>query len=160
ARFVVAANQTASAGNYAGIARPEQGRALVTGRKIGKLTDDGCARIMNGKPRGRGMGRAASDAGIRQIRCSGSELDALEIQSETAGCDLRQRRPGPLSHVVRTRLHDAASVRAHHRTRGGLEHQGRECSRTHAPANQETSVIAHLPRRGWTSSPAEAFAAA
>src|SRR5262249_21866128 len=64
AGFVVPPDQTASAGNYAGIASPEQGRPLVTGRDIGKLSDDSCARIVNGEPRGRGMGGAAGDAGI------------------------------------------------------------------------------------------------
>ena len=45
--------------------------------------------------------------GIGQIGCAGLELDAIDVEPEFVGCDLGQRRPGALPHVVRADLHDA-----------------------------------------------------
>jgi len=68
ARLVVTAVQVAVAGDDAGIGRPEQGRALVACREIGELCDCRRAGVVDGKTCCCGMGRAAGDAGIWQVR--------------------------------------------------------------------------------------------
>ena len=105
------------------------------------------------------MGRAAGDAGIRQVRRAGPELDLLDVEPKRIGRDLRERGPGALAHVVRADLHDAAAVAAQHRARLGLEHQRRERSRCPRPSRPAARLVAHLPRRERRRCPAEALGA-
>src|SRR6202023_586149 len=117
ARFVVATEQAAVAGDDAGVSRPEQRRALVAGREIGEFSDHGCARIVDGPAGGRGVGRAAGDAGVRQVGGAGLELDLFEVKPEAIGRDLGERGPGALAHVVGANFHYACAVASHHRAR-------------------------------------------
>ena len=83
----------------------------------------------------------------------GSELDLVDIEPEPVGGDLGERGPGALAHVVRADLHDAAAVLAQHRFGFGLEHQRRKRRRAHAPADQQSVSVAHLPGRERTALP-------
>ncbi len=56
------------------------------------------------------MGRAASDARVRQIGRPRFEFHLVEVEPESVGCDLGERGPGALAHVVRSRLHHAGAV--------------------------------------------------
>ncbi|MGY4509252.1 hypothetical protein ACVIN2_002706 [Bradyrhizobium sp. USDA 3650] len=86
----------------------------------------------------------------------GLELDPVDIKPEFVGRNLRKRRPGALPHVMRADFHGTGAVAAKHGTRFGLEHQCREGRGTHAPADQKTIVVAHLPRLERSLRPAEA----
>ncbi len=93
------------------------------------------------------MGRAAGDAGVRQIRRTRPELHLLEFEAEPVGRNLRKRGPGALTHVVRSRFHQAGSVAAHDRARFGLEHQRREGRGAYPPADEEARLVTQLSRR-------------
>src|SRR5262249_60780326 len=83
AGLVVAAEQASVARDHAGIAGAEQGRALVARGEIGELRDDRRAGIVDGKPGGRGVRRAAGDAGVGQVGGAGPEIDAVESEAES-----------------------------------------------------------------------------
>ncbi len=72
--------QTAVARDHAGIAGAEQRRALVVGRELGELGDHRRAGVVDRGAGGRGVRRAAGDAGIRQVGRAGLELDLVEIE--------------------------------------------------------------------------------
>ena len=61
-------------------------------------------------PCGRGMGRAAGNAGVRQVGGAGLELDLVEVEPQPVGRDLGERGPGALAHVVGADLHHAGAV--------------------------------------------------
>ncbi len=105
------------------------------------------------------MGRAAGDAGIRQVRGAGLELDPVEVQSQSVGRDLGERGPGALPHVVGADLHHAGAVALDHRARRGLKHQRRKRRGAHAPADQETGIVAHLARREGSLRPTKTLGA-
>ena len=105
------------------------------------------------------MGRAAGDAGIRKVGSAGSEVDLVDVESEAVGCDLSERGPGALAHVVRADLHDAAAVLTQHRFGLGLEHERRKCRRADAPADQQSVTVTHLPGRERAALPAETLGA-
>jgi hypothetical protein len=85
ARSVVTAVQAAVAGNDAGVACAEQGRAVVACREIGELRDCRRSGIVDGKTCCCGMGGAPGDTGIGQVRCAGPELKPVEIKPESGG---------------------------------------------------------------------------
>ncbi len=103
------------------------------------------------------MGRAAGNATIGQVGGAGPELDLFDVEPEPIGGDLRQRGPGALAHVVRPDLHHAATVPAQHGLGLRLKHERGKRGRAHAPADQQSGGVAHLPRRKWTALPAEAL---
>ncbi len=151
--------QAAVARNHAGIACAEQRRTPVIGRKLGELGDHSRARIVDRGAGGRGVRGAAGDAGIRQVGCSGLELDLVEIEAETVGGDLRERGPGALAHVMRAGLHHAGAVGLDHRARLGREHQRGKRRGAHAPADQEAVIVTHAARQKRPLRPAEALGA-
>ena len=155
AALVVATEQAAVARDHAGIAGAEQRRAIVVGREIGKPRDRVGAGVVNRHAGGRGVGRAAGDAAIRQVRRAGPELDLVDVEPKPIRRDLRQRGPGALPHVVSPDLHDAAAVAAQHRLGLGLEHERGKRRRAHAPADEQAVIIAHLPGCERTALPAE-----
>src|SRR5579864_2897066 len=101
------------------------------------------------------MRRIAGDTGFRKVRGSGSELDAIDIESETIRGDLIQRSASALAHLVRPDLHDAAAVLTQHRVGMAFEHQRRKCRRADAPADQQSITVAYLPRRERAARPAQ-----
>jgi hypothetical protein len=152
---IVTAEQTAAAGDHAGIARTEQRRALIVGREIGKPRDRVGAGVVNRHAGGRGVGRAAGNATIRQVRRAGPELDLVDVEPKPIRRDLRQRGPGALPHVMSPDLHDAAAVAPQHRLGLGLKHERGKRRRAHAPADEQAVIIAHLPGCERTALPAE-----
>ena len=140
AALVVATEQAAAARDHAGIAGAEQRRAIVVGREIGKPRDHVGAGVVNRHAGGRGVGRAAGDAAIRQVRRAGPELDLVDVEPKPIRRDLRQRGPGALPHVVRPDLHDAAAVAPQHRLGLGLEHERGKRRRAHAPADEQAVI--------------------
>ncbi len=90
---------------------------------------------------------------------AGPELDLVDVEPEAIRRDLSQRGPGALAHVMRAGFHDAAAVVAQHRSGLALEHQRRKCRRAHAPADQQSIAIAHLPWRQRATLPAETLGA-
>ena len=157
--LVVAAEEAAAARQHACVASAEQRRALVVGGELGEPGDDRGAGIVDRHAGCGGVGRAAGDAGIRQIGGARHELELLEVEAEPIGGDLGERGPGALPHVVRPRLHQAGAVAAQHRPSFGLEHQRREGRGAQAPADEHPRLVAHLPGRERTARPAEALGA-
>jgi hypothetical protein len=68
------------------------------------------------------MARPAGDARIGQGGVARAEFQHFDIQAEAVGSDPRERRPGPLAHVVRAGLHHAGAVTPQHGVGLGLEH--------------------------------------
>ena len=159
AALVVATEQAAAARDHAGIAGAEQRRAVVVGREIGKPGDHVGAGIVNRHAGGRGVGRAARDAGIRKVGGPGSEIDLVDVEPEAVRRDLSQCGPGALAHLVRPDLHDAAAVLAQHRFGMALEHERRKRRRADAPADEQSVMVAHLPRCERAALPAETLGA-
>ena len=85
----------------------ERSSLVASSRKLG---DHGGAGVVDRHARGRGMGRAAGNAGIRQVRGAGPELDSVEVEPQSIGGDLGERGPGALPHVVGADLHHAGAV--------------------------------------------------
>jgi len=92
------------------------------------------------------VGGATRDTGIRKVGAPISEIDPVDVEPEAICRDLIQCGPGPLTHLVRTNLHDAAAVLAQHRLGMTLEHERRKRRRADAPADEQSIMIAHLPR--------------
>ena len=105
----------AAACDRACIAGAVKRRATIVGRKGGEFGDRIGAGIVDGHARGRCVRRAAGNAAIGQIGTAGAELKLIEIESKSIGCDLGERSPRALPHIVRADLHDAAAVAAQHR---------------------------------------------
>jgi hypothetical protein len=108
---------------------------------------------MNGEPGRRGMRGAAGDAGIRQVRRAGPEIDSVERKAKAIGRDLRQRRraPCPMSWAP-VSITPVPSART--TARGYLEHQRRNVA-VPIPQPWEAGVITHLPRGKHTPLPAK-----
>ena len=103
------------------------------------------------------MGRAAGDAGVRQVGAAGLEFHPFEVEPERIGRDLSKRSPGALAHVVGAGLHHAGAIAADHRARLGLEHQRRKCRGADPPTDQQAGLVAQLSWRKQPSRPAEPF---
>src|SRR6185437_17058490 len=82
AAFVVAPEQTAFAGDHAGVAGAEQRRAPVARGKLRQLSDRGRAGVVDRDARGCRMRRAPGNAGVRQVGSAGLELDMIEVERE------------------------------------------------------------------------------
>src|SRR5262245_1560842 len=103
------------------------------------------------------MGRTASDTGVRKVRGAGLELDLVEVEPEAVRCDLGERSPGALAHVVRPDRHATAAISTQHGFGLGLEHERRKGSRAHAPPDEQSLVVAQLAGRQRAALPAEAL---
>src|ERR1700682_1942426 len=128
---------------------------LAAGRERGEPGDPAGTGVVDRHAGGRGVGRTARDAGIRKVGGSGSELELADVEPEAVRRDLSQRGRGALAHVVRPDLHDAAAVSAQYRLGLRLEHERRNPPRAHAPADEQSVMIAHLPGRELSALPTE-----
>ena len=69
---------------------------------------------------------------------------SFDVEPQPVGCNLGERGPGALTHVVGPRFHQAGPVASHNRPRFGLEHQRRKCRGAHSPADEAASLVPHL----------------
>src|ERR1700733_12532576 len=159
AAFIVAAEQTPAPRHDACIAGAEQRRTAVAHRQLRQLRDDVGAGAVDRRAGRRGMSGPTRDTGIRQIRRTSPELDLIDIEAEPVGRDLSKCGRRALAHVVRADLHNATAITPDNRPGLRLEHDRRKGRGTHAPADQQPSLVVHLPRSHRPPRPAEAFGA-
>ena len=155
ARLVVAAIQPATSRHHADIAGAVKRRDRIGRRQFAEPGQRRLAGVEDRRSRARGVGGTARDAAVRQGRQTGMQFDLVRVEAERFGRDLRQRRPGALSHIGAGRFHQRGAVGPQCGPRRCRKMRTGKQRRAHAPADQVAVLVAHPARRQRPVRPAE-----
>ena len=155
AALVVLAAEPSAVRDDPDIARAVERRVAVGRGEFGEPRDGVAAGRVDRRAGGRRMAGAAGDPAVGQVGAAEAQRDLIDVEPEAVGGDLRERGQGALAHVDRARLDDGRSVAAERRPRLGGEHRAVEHGGSHAPADEEAVLVAHLPGRARPPRPAE-----
>src|SRR5690606_10944337 len=117
--FVVAAVETAVAGDQADIAGTIERRALVAGGEFAEPRYHVESGIVQAIPGARSMGGATVDPAVWQGGDAGAEFHLPDVETERFRGDLGERGPGALPHVDAGGLDQRGTVGPQRRPRLG-----------------------------------------